>query len=81
VLNWLDPPYTFSVIRRSGMTEAGFSPCEKSDTNLTCYGTVCSSILALQARLAFLASAGTPLLDYKRGVPVARPRVEAGNII
>jgi hypothetical protein len=64
------------------MTEAGLSPCEKinSDKNLTCFGTVPCGIWAQGARLAFLTSAGTPLLDYKRAVPVARPQEEAGDI-
>jgi hypothetical protein len=35
-----------------------------------CYGSVRCGIWAHLARLASLARAGTPLLDYKRGVPV-----------
>jgi hypothetical protein len=36
-------------------------------------GTVRTGILPSPARLGYLPSAGTSLLDYKRGVPVARP--------
>jgi hypothetical protein len=36
-------------------------------------GTVESRVLSDSARLDLLPSAGTSLLDYKRGVPVARP--------
>jgi hypothetical protein len=39
-----------------------------------CYGTVGCGALAHPARLDYLPSAGTSLLDYKRGVLVARPR-------
>jgi hypothetical protein len=28
---------------------------------------------------SFLTGAGTHLMDYKRGVPVARPRIEVGE--
>jgi hypothetical protein len=38
-----------------------------------CFGTVGCSAWAHPARLDFLPSAGTSLLDYERGVPVARP--------
>jgi hypothetical protein len=36
-------------------------------------GTVGSGVSPLPARLDDLPSAGTSLLDYKRGVPIARP--------
>jgi hypothetical protein len=38
-----------------------------------CCGTVGCGAWALPARTDFLPSAGTSLLDYERGVPVARP--------
>jgi hypothetical protein len=36
-------------------------------------GTVGIGVLPILARLGYLPSAGTSLLDYKRDVPVARP--------
>jgi hypothetical protein len=38
-----------------------------------CYGTVEVGAMSTSVRLDVLPSAGTSLLDYKRGVPVARP--------
>jgi hypothetical protein len=38
-----------------------------------CFGTVGCGVLPHPARLDDLPSAGTSLLDYERGVPVARP--------
>jgi hypothetical protein len=42
--------------------------------NPVCYGTVECRVWSHLAQLDFLPSAGTSLLDYKRGLPVARPR-------
>jgi hypothetical protein len=36
-------------------------------------GTVGIGVLPILARLGYLPSAGTSLLDYKRDMPVARP--------
>jgi hypothetical protein len=48
-------------------------PTKHSPPHPECYGTVGCGVWAHLARLDFLPSAGTSLLDYKRGVPVARP--------
>jgi hypothetical protein len=40
---------------------------------LPVFGTVGIGVLPILARLGYLLSAGTSLLDYKRDVPIAHP--------
>jgi hypothetical protein len=46
---------------------------DKCSPRIRVLGTVGIGALPIPARLGYLPSAGTSLLDYKRGVPVARP--------